>query len=156
MTDRPFDRRPDHRKRDRERQRGQPQAHAHDEPEERAAPEGLERDRGQIAERRQWGEVPERHDHPVEHQRLRGQAVPEAHIECAADVLLPHGLADQQDRRSDRHEAQERKVERGVARGQRDRAQRNRGDCAAGGADPAHVASLSASGDGVHDVLEQS
>ena len=127
MAHRPFHRGPDDGKHDRQRHEGQAETHADDQPEEQRMPHAEEHDRREIAERRQRGEVPQRHHEPVEHGALGHEAIPEPPAQRAARVALAFEPTQQDDRRCDGEKAHDGETERGVAGGEESGAQRDQG-----------------------------
>src|SRR6266853_3138817 len=69
--------------------------------------------------------MPEGDDEPVEHQPVRGGAVPESEAERAPRVATGGEHPQEKDRRREGDETENGEVERGIARGEQHRAQRD-------------------------------
>ena len=131
MADDPLQRRPRDRKHESEGHGRQPEPQADDEPKQRAGQPAEDRDGREVAERGERREVPQGHDHPVEHEPEARHAVPEAAAERPARVPGGDGVEHEQDSGGDGDEADWRESERRVARQERERAQGGQGSRAA-------------------------
>src|SRR3954467_1695492 len=115
MSDEPFERRPGNGEHDPERYRWDREPNPHDEPEHGAREQAEHGDGREVPERRERREMPQRDDHPVEHERVADEAVPPAPPKSYAWVCLEDRLADEQHGRRDREKAEKWKRERRVA-----------------------------------------
>ncbi len=128
VADDPLQCRPADWEHERQWQRGEREPHPGDEPEQQSGEQPQDRNGGEVAERRERGEVPEGDDHPVQHQPEARHAVPEAAMERGAGSGR---VEKQKDGGGDGDEAQRGEAERRVAREEGERAQGGQGSRAA-------------------------
>jgi hypothetical protein len=123
MADRPFQRGPEERKHQGQRQAGIGAAQAGDEPEQPTREDAEEVDGDSIAEGCEGGKVPQRHDHPVEHERVREEPIAESPAPRGARVGFR--VQQQEHRRHERDETENRQGKRRIASREREGAERD-------------------------------